>query len=268
MDSPVFKLEGVVKAKNEMADFEGPLTLILQLLSKDRIEIRDISISLILEQYLKYLDEMAELDLNIASEFVAMASHLTYIKTRMLLSGDEEISELEELITSLEKLHQGDTYIQIKQAAQTLSGMYSRGGAMMPCPPEYLPQEEFTYIHISSDLLSAIFSLISKENSLLGSLNPREVIYPQKIMYSIPEKISQVLDRLRSSATILVSELFYESSSRTEVIATFIAVLELCKVGSVLLTGEKDEMTITYTGTGRELIAADISDEGINYGSS
>ena len=96
MDSPVFKLEGIVKEKNDMIDFEGPLTLILQLLSRDKIEIRDISISLILEQYLAYLDEMAELDLDIASEFVAMASHLTYIKTKMLLTGNDEISELDD----------------------------------------------------------------------------------------------------------------------------------------------------------------------------
>jgi len=268
LESPVFRLEGVVKAKNEMTDFEGPLTLILQLLSKDKIEIRDISISIILEQYLKYLDEMAELDLNIASEFVAMASHLAYIKTRMLLSGDEEVSELEELITSLEKLHQGDIYLQIKDAAQTLSGMYSKGGAMMAGPPEYLPQEEFTYIHISDDLLNAIFSMINKENSIIGSLNPRQAVYPQKIIYSIPEKISQLLDRLKNSTTILVTELFYESGSRTEVIATLIAVLELCKVGSVLLTGERDGMKLTYTGTGRDIIAADFTEEGIVDGSS
>jgi segregation and condensation protein A len=104
MDDPIFHLEGVVKTKDEFEDFDGPLNLILQLLSKNKIEIRDISISTLLEQYLAYLDEMASMDLEIASEFVAMASHLMYIKTKVLLSGDEEVSELEQLMDSLEKV--------------------------------------------------------------------------------------------------------------------------------------------------------------------
>ena len=120
MDGPVYKLEGVVKAKDETLDFEGPLELILQLLSKDKIEIRDVSVSLILEQYLAYLDVMAKLDLDIATEFIAMASHLTYIKTKMLLSGGEEVSELEQLISSLEDLQRGDIYLQIRAAAEAL----------------------------------------------------------------------------------------------------------------------------------------------------
>jgi len=117
MESPVFKLEGIVKEKDETTDFEGPLNLILQLLSKDKVEIRDISISSILDQYLAFLDEMAEMDLDIASEFVTMASHLTFIKTKMLLSGNEDISELEQLISSLEELRRGDVYLQIKDIA-------------------------------------------------------------------------------------------------------------------------------------------------------
>ena len=105
MNNLTFKLEGVVKSKNEMEDFEGPLNLILLLLSKNKIEIRDIQISLILDQYIAYLEEMKSMDLEIASEFVAMASHLVYIKTKTLLAeDDQEVSELDELISSLESL--------------------------------------------------------------------------------------------------------------------------------------------------------------------
>ena len=263
MDTPVFKLEGIVKTRSETSDFEGPLSLILQLLGKNKIEIRDISISLILEQYLDYLDKMSELDLDIAGEFVAMASHLTYIKTKMLLSGDEEVSELEQLITSLEELHRGDIYLQIKETAITLSGMYTNAGAMMPGPPEYMPQEKHTYIHVSEDLVKAILSLIGKENAVIGSLNPRQTVYPRQVIYSIPEKISEVLEKLQSCGSISVASLFYLSSSRTELIATLIAVLELCRVGSILLTGEENDLTITYTGTGRDPAAIDFTEDGI-----
>ena len=102
MENPTFYLEGIVKEKNELEDFNGPLSLILMLLSKNKIEIRDIKISEILDQYLEYLAEMERMDLEIASEFVQMASHLLYIKTKMLLAGEKEVSELEERSCSLE----------------------------------------------------------------------------------------------------------------------------------------------------------------------
>ncbi|MDR0489894.1 MAG: segregation/condensation protein A [Oscillospiraceae bacterium] len=252
MDIPVFKLEGIVKTKNEMSDFEGPLALILQLLSKDKIEIRDISISLILEQYLEYLDEMAELDLDIASEFVAMASHLTYIKTKVLLSGGEEITELEQLMSSLEELRRGDVYMQIKTVAETFSEMYIVSGTMMAGPPEYLPPcEQYRYVHNRNDLLEAIFRVIGREESKISSINPRAPVYPLRIVFSIEEKVSQILERLKVYGNMPVAALFSESGSRSELVATLIAVLELCKVGSVLLMGSADDMTLTYTGTGR-----------------
>ena len=264
MDNLVFRLEGVVKTKDEATDFEGPLTLILQLLSKDKIEIRDISISLILDQYLEYLDRMAALDLDIASEFVAMASHLAYIKTKMLLNDGEEVTELEQLISSLEELRRGDMYIQIKSVAEALSGMYMRGGSMMAGPPEYLPPDtEYGYVHSEKDLLDAIISVIGRENVKISSINPRETVYPQRIVYSIPEKISEILGKLRLRGVMPLTSLFYESGSRTEVVATLMAVLELCRVGSLIITGDSDDMTIAYTGTGREseLLEHDATDD-------
>ena len=102
MDNPVFKLEGVVheRSAETLQDFEGPLDLILFLLSKNKIEIQDIPIALILDQYLAYLEQRKQLDLEVASEFITMAAHLMYIKTRMLLSLEDEQaqSEMDELI--------------------------------------------------------------------------------------------------------------------------------------------------------------------------
>ena len=90
-----------------MEDFNGPLDLILHLLSKNRMEIKDIQISLILDQYLEWMDQRKRLDLEVASEFVTMAAHLVFIKTRMLLSihDEEAISEMEQLIASLNVLN-------------------------------------------------------------------------------------------------------------------------------------------------------------------
>ena len=256
MEAPVFKLEGVVRTRDEMSDFEGPLALILSLLSKDRIEIRDIKISLILEQYLAFLSGMEELDLDVASDFVAMASHLAYIKTKMLLSGGGEVSELEQLITSLEELRRGDVYIQIRGAAQALSGMYSGDSALLAGQPEFLPPEtEYRYVHVSGDLLNAINQIIGRENVRLGSMNPREASFPRRIEFSIPGKISEILDRLRQSGELSVAELFRGAGSRPELIAVLVAVLELCRVGSALLTGGADDLKIVNTGAGREPLA-------------
>ena len=118
MENPVFKLEKVIRSRSqeEMQDFEGPLYLILYLLGKNKMEIQDISISQILDQYLEWLEARQRMDLEVASEFVAMASHLMYIKTRMLLSlEDEEArSEMDALIQSLEERRRSEHYGRVK----------------------------------------------------------------------------------------------------------------------------------------------------------
>ena len=86
----MYHLPGVVKSSSGETDFDGPLSLILMLLSKNKIEIRDINISQILEQYMAYLEQMQAMDLEVASEFIQMASHLLYIKTKMLLKLQAE----------------------------------------------------------------------------------------------------------------------------------------------------------------------------------
>ena len=88
MTEPIYRLEGLVRTKSEeLEDFAGPLDVIFELLSKNKIEIKDVAITAILEQYTAYLDEMKRLDMEIASEFITMASHLMLIKTKMLLSA-------------------------------------------------------------------------------------------------------------------------------------------------------------------------------------
>ena len=131
MDNPIFKLEKVVqtRAAESMEDFEGPLDLILFLLSKNKIEIQDIPIALILDQYLEYLEKRQQMDLEVASEFVTMASHLMYIKTRMLLSiEDEEAqSEMDALIQSLQDRQRGECYQKIRKLTEKLGPMSEFG---------------------------------------------------------------------------------------------------------------------------------------------
>ena len=139
MENPVFKLEKVVRSKEEeMQDFEGPLDLILFLLGKNKMEIQDISISLICDQYIGWLEHRQKMDLEVASEFVSMASHLVYIKTRMLLSiEDEEAqSEMDALIKSLEERQRGESYLKIKQLTERLGPMSEFGRNIETRMPE------------------------------------------------------------------------------------------------------------------------------------
>ena len=238
MDNPTFRLEGVIRVKDEMEDFEGPLTLILQLLSKNKIEIQDIQISALLEQYLAYLVE-------IASEFVAMASHLVYIKARMLLNAGEEQTELQELIESLEKLRSRDKYESVKGVTERLAEMYRRGGGTFVKPPEYTMQKgEYRYLHESSDILEALLRVFSREDAAVSATPERSVLIPRRITYSVTEKTEEIMARLLRLGETKISALFSESRSRTELVATFIALLELCRAGKIGISGSGDDTTV------------------------
>ena len=161
MNEPVYHLEGVVHARAEsLEDFDGPLDVIFLLLSKNKIEIQDVSISSILEQYLAYLDEMKRMDVEIASEFTAMASHLMLIKTKMLLSAaeqEEAMSEMELLIQSLEQRQRKEAYGKIQGAAQFLAARNEIGLGMFVKEQEPLQRDNtYRYRHDREDLLLAL----------------------------------------------------------------------------------------------------------------
>ncbi len=247
MKDPTFKLEGVVKESDYMSDFEGPLTLILQLLSKNKIEIKDIKIAELLEQYLGYLEEMKAMDLEIASEFVAMASHLVYIKARMLLAtgNEEEPSELEQLIKSLEILQNRDTYDRIKSVTGSLNEMYSRGAGTFVKPPEPVKEDrKYRYVHHKEDLLKALMAVLTRDTLNGAAADNSDFTMPGRIMYPVSSKEKEILDILDHEGSQLFSGLLALSKSRTEVVATFIAVLELCTAGSLMVYGDGENVMV------------------------
>ncbi len=248
MENPNFFLEGVVREKNETQDFEGPLSLILLLLSKNKIEIRDIVISDILDQYLAYLDEMQSMDLEIASEFVQMAAHLLYIKTRTLLSGEEEVSELELLKSSLEQLQARDIYAAVQQVVPALRKASEYGMLYGVKPPEPLPAEsrQYAYRHEPADLLRAMLRIYSRGGSRPAPPDLSEAV-PPRIVYSVRDKCRQLLHRLSEGKTDLKS-LYRGCSSRSEIVATFVSVLELCSLGSVRIEHEGEDYRLCFVG--------------------
>ena len=209
MSDPTFRLEGVVHERDSLADFEGPLSLILQLLSKNKIEIRDISVSEILDQYLAYLDEMQRMDLEVASEFVQMAAYLLYIKTRTLLAADKEVTELEQLMSSLEQL-------KAKGAREAVKSVLEQFGAM-------------------------------SENGKDLFTRAQEPLSPAAKVYDYRHEPSELLCA--------------ESKSRSEVVAVFLSILELCSMGSLSITERGADLVLEFTGGDTEKILEAIEED-------
>ena len=247
-----FFLEGVVHEKSDMVDFEGPLSLILLLLSKNKIEIRDIPIAEITDQYLAWLGEMEKLDLDIASEFVQMASYLLYIKTRMLLTEEKEITELEQLIASLEQLKAKDTFTALKSVTPILSEASRVGLQVFSRPPEPLPRKagEYRYRIEPEDLLKGLFSVFTRS----GAQTPEPAAFqaPRRVIYSVRRKSRDLIDILRAEGAVPLRELYARCESRSELVATFLSVLELCSIGSLLLSEQDGSYVASFAGGGDE----------------
>ena len=261
MENPTFRLEGIIRNKEEMEDFEGPLTLILMLLSKNKIEIRDIKISEILDQYLDWLDRMQSMDLEIASEFVQMASHLVYIKTKTLLAGTEEVSELELLMSSLEQLKSRDAFQSLKGVLPEMGERLQAGALLFSTPLEPIPKYgEYDYRHEPWELLSALAGMLNK-----GAAVPEEDLsvraIPRPMIYSVRDKGRQLLDILRERGDIPLMELYAMAETRSELVATFLSLLEMCSMGSLTLRRQENGYLVQFAGGDTEAIL-----ESMDYG--
>ena len=171
MDSPIYHLEKVVRAQtDDMEDFTGPLDLILSLLAKNKMEIQDIQISLILDQYMAWIEKRRALDLEVASEFITMASQLMFIKTRMLLSihDEEALSELDQLIASLEEHQRHENHAKIQAIIPQLSDRYDIGRDYITKVPEHIQVNKvYRYSHKAEDLLRAMTAVMERVDNHL-----------------------------------------------------------------------------------------------------
>ena len=252
VEAPIYHLDKVVKAKQEdLEDFDGPLDLILHLLSKNKIEIRNIQISLLLDQYLEWMERRERLNLEVASEFVTMAAQLVYIKTRMLLSIEDEeaMSEMEQLMAALEAHQRHESYLKIKAAAQPLATRYEYGRDYLVKRPEPLKgARPYEYSHEAGDLLTALRGALERVgNKLPPPVEAFEGIVGRE-PYPVADKARSILDGLIRFGVTRFRALFRSSRSRSEVVATFLAILELSKANRIHLAGTAEDCTITSTG--------------------
>ena len=240
MSEPKYRLEGIVHTRDEsMEDFEGPLDVIFLLLSKNKIDIEDVSITAILEQYLAYLDEMKRMDMEIASEFITMASHLMLIKTKMLLSSAEAAeaeTELDLLRQSLLERRRREAMDQIRIAITLLEPRNEIGRSMFTKQPEPLKRDgTYRYRHEPEDLLRALDEISQRNQRRLPPPTANFKGIVGKEPYPVAKKSGQLLRRLILRGVERLKNLFRGNRSRSEIVATFLAILELCKTNSVTL---------------------------------
>ena len=269
MGEPQYRLEGIVRTRSEqMEDFEGPLDVIFLLLSKNKIEIQDVSITAILEQYLAYLEEMKRLDMEIASEFITMASHLRLIKTKMLLSAAEQAeaeSELDLLRQSLVERKRKEAMDQIRLAVAELEPRNEIGRCLFAKEPEPLRRDQtYRYQHETADLLRALDEISERNQRRLPppTVNFKGIVGKER--YPVSRKTGEILRRLVLRGVERLKNLFKGNKTRSEVVATFISVLEMCKTGSVWLEDDNSGENPNIRLVDESKVNLEVGDDGTN----
>ena len=210
--------------------FEGPMDLLLHLIKKHELDIYSIPIAVITHQYLEYIDLMKSLDMEIAGDFLVMASTLTHIKSRMMLPPSENPEEDDGIDPQAELIRRLLEYKSFKEAAGSLedkestwSQMYTRQADVTP--DVHAEDEPLLFDFHLFDLLAALKDVIARVPDAAFEITSEAV--------SITEKISHILTRLETVDSLLFTDLFETSTSKAQVIGTFLALLELIKTRMV-----------------------------------
>lgn len=216
--------------KVDLDVFEGPLDLLLYLIRKDEIDIYDISIERITKQYMDYLEVMKMLDLNIAGEFLVMAATLMLIKSRTLLPVEtrpDAEDEDEETDPRLDLVRQLVEYKKFKDAAGSLSGFEAMQSESFLLGGEVIVGDDDASEPKLADI--GLFDLLTAFQEVLKRAPVAPLGHLKPIIWSVPDKMGLILDRVSSGTKLSFSKLFSPESPRGEVIVTFLAMLELLK---------------------------------------
>lgn len=219
--------------------FEGPMDLLLHLITKHKLDIYDIPIVQLVDQYTSYVREMQDENMDVASEFLEMAARLVYIKTVSLLPVYEEAEELKKELTG-ELLEYRDCKILAKKLSEQTEGFdfFARQ------PESIEPDMTYTRLHEPNELIGAYIAAAGKKmRRLPPSFDSFKTIVTKKIV-SVSSKIDSIVSNLKKKRKRKLFDLYREAESRSDLIAAFLAVLELAKNKSVFITGDGDDTEI------------------------
>ena len=236
--------------------FEGPLDLLLALIQKNKVSITDIPISLICDQYMEYLEEAQKMDLEIATEFIVMASDLMLIKSKMLLPHEEgtENDPRREIQNAL-LLHQ-----QAKLAAEKLKPMYDDYSGRFVKGQDSVPPERGLPLDLDPSLLVKALNAVLRRIKVAEALRkPQDLVNPliKRKVVSVEEKIEEICELLEEHEEASLFFLLKDADSRAELVARFMGVLELIKIQRIKITSIKViEDVIEYEENGLEMMFA------------
>ncbi len=230
----------------KLEEFEGPLDLLLSLVAKNKVEICDIPIALIFDQYMEHLALMQSMDMDIAGEFIVMASELMYIKSRMLLPSEEEEAE-DPRARLAEALLE---YKRIKEASGILGERFENYGRRYSKDTDEIPADSgYIEPHDAELLREAFMRMFKRIKSAEKESSEIEIPF-EKILRApivpVSVKIYSVLRLIKKSGSIRYTEVLGTARTRSELIAIFMSVLELIKNGRVLLEPVYDELCVGY----------------------
>ncbi len=223
----------------KLESFEGPLDLLLQLIARNKLNIYDIKLSVLIEQYLEQMEIFRQQQMDISSEFLEMASRLIYMKTVSLLPKHDEIVKLKEELTG-ELLE----YQVCREMAQKLSLMTGGFDKFIRKPQEVELDKTYELVHEPEVIFNSYLSAVGRgQRRLPPPVTPFTKIVAKKIV-SVSTKIVFVMRNLIKGGKKKISSLYRSASGRSELVATFLAVLELCKANRVEISGDGEDMEI------------------------
>ena len=208
--------------------FEGPMDLLLHLIRKHKVDIYDIPLALIMDQYLAYLDMMRSLNIDVAAEFVEMAATLAYIKSRMLVPRIASEDEEDEEDPRMELVRPLLEYAKIKEAAQSLAGSLQLDRDVYA---RHIPAEELWSLNGGEEIAEVgLFELVNALQEVLHRAEPEEFMEMSAETMRLKDRISQLMDILAGVSSITFHELFAVQVRKGEIIFTFLAILELMRL--------------------------------------
>lgn len=222
--------------------FEGPMDLLLHLISKHKLNINDIPIVELVNQYIDYVKQMQEQDFDIAGEFLEMAARLIYIKTVSLLPKHEEAEKLKQELTG-ELIEYRDCKIMAGKLAEQTDGF----NRFVRQPEQGHINYDYERFHEGEELLNAYISAAGRgRRKLPPPLESFKVIVAKKFV-AVASKVSSVLKKLSSGKKVRFLSLFQDAQTKSDMVATFLAVLELAKTKKITIEGEMENPSVTMT---------------------
>ena len=228
--------------------FEGPMDLLLHLISKHKLNINDIPIVELVNQYLDYVRQMKNADFDVAGDFLEMAARLIYIKTVSLLPRQEEAEQLKKELTG-ELIEYRDCKIMAEKLSRSADG-FDR--FVREPQPGYI-NYDYERFHEGEELLNAYISAAGRaQRKLPPPLDSFKVIVARKFV-NVASKVGGVIEKLKAKRNVKFLNLFSDAQSKSDLVATFLAVLELAKTKKIILNGSMQDMEVSISEEGESV---------------